>query len=38
MEEEFTLPGKLQGEVVDSALDLELWSLFGIRNYMWGVS
>lgn len=34
MEEECALPGEQQGEVVDSVLDLELWSLFGVRNYM----
>lgn len=36
MEEE--LPGKQQGKAVDSALDLELWSLFRVRDYMWGVN
>lgn len=34
MEEECGLPREQQGEAVDSDLDLELWSLFGVRDYM----
>lgn len=37
MEEGCALPGEQQGEVVDSNLDLELWSLFGVRDYLCGV-
>lgn len=37
-EEKCPIPGKQQGKSVDNALDLELWSLFGVRDYMWGVN